>query len=135
MALKPKEIKFIKAKAEGKTNIAAAQEATGLTNPNSAAVEANRMLKRANVQDELVKVFKKHGLDLDIAVAPIAKALKARKAVFNENTKQYEVGDDVDMQLKGSDRLLRLMGVGNQAGDVTINFINQSQEQRQVYDV
>lgn len=135
--LKPKEIKFIKAKVEGKTNIAAAQYATGLTNTGSAAVEATRMLKNANVQDELAKAFERHGITLDRAVKPISDGLDASKTVIigkDENAFADEVPDH-PTRLKAAGMAFNLMGLGKQNDGVTNNFLIITEEQKNAYGI
>lgn len=136
MPLKPREIKFIAGKAKGLTNVAAAMQATGLTNPPSASVIAGRMLKNPSVQEELIRVFEEQGITLERAIEPISKALAATKVVIHGNKEDAfaEVVDDIDLQLKGSDRALKLMGVSQGEG-VTNNFLVISEGQRDKYGI
>jgi len=135
--LTPKEIKLVKGIAEGKTKQAAALVAYKSSTPEIASVTASKALKKTNVQEALAEAFAAHGITIDHAIAPIGKALKATKVVIHGNGDEAfaEVVEDVELQLKGSDRALKLMGIGQQTGDVTINFINQSEDQRGVYDL
>ena len=136
--LTPKEIKLVKGIAEGKTKQRAAMDAYDVAKPETASSMASEALKKPNVAEALAAAFEKHGITIDAAIAPVGKALKATKVVFHgdeDGQKFAEVVDDVELQLKGHDRAMRLMGIGQQTGDVTINFINQSSDQRKVYDL
>ncbi len=123
-----KEIKFVKAKIKGKNTTQAAIEATGLTNKASAAVQGNRMLKNANVQEALQKALKRHDITIDKVLAPISKALTYQQRHVEYKTTVKTKGkdketitepiitykDDLDMQLRGSDRAVKLMGLDKQ---------------------
>lgn len=128
-----RELKLVEGIAKGKTKRDAGVEAGYTGEPDTVSSTVSRVLKKDKVQQALSDAFEKHGIDIDSAIAPIGIALKGKRKVIVEGV-VIEI-DDIDLQLKGSDRALRLMGIGQQTGDVTINFITQSQEQRQVYDV
>lgn len=123
-----KEVKLIKALVSGKSIGQAGMIATGSTNPQSGATQAGRMLKSVDVQEALAVAFEKHGITLDAAIEPIGKALKATKVQITGQGDQAfaEVVEDIDLQLKGSDRALKLMNVGQDrdGGGNTYNFIN-----------
>ncbi len=135
--LTQKEIKLVKGIASGKTRQAAALAAYDASSPETASSIATATLKKVNVQEALAEAFEKNGITIGAAIAPIGKAMKATKVVIHGNGDDAfaEVVEDLELQLKGSDRALKLMGIGQQSGDVTINFINHSQEQRKVYDL
>lgn len=118
--LKPREIKYVKAKAEGKSNTEAAMIATGTKSINSAKTLGNRLSTNVNVQAAVAEALKKNGITLDNAIAPIGDAIRS---------------DELDMRLKGSDRALKLMGVGQTPSDLTINFIGHSGKQQEIYDL
>lgn len=133
--LKPKEIKFIAEKAKGKTNLQAIKAAIPGLSESSLGKVANRMSNKVNVQDELARVFREQGITLDAAIAPISKALIATKVVIHGNKEDSfaEVVDDVDLQLKGSDRALKLMGIGNES--VTNNFLIITDSHKDKYGI
>lgn len=123
-----KEAKLVKAKAQGKTHVEAADIAEYLPNANNNTkqVEVARTLNKPHVKEALDIAFRKHGIDLDAAIAPIGRALKATKVQISGNDTEghfAEVVEDIDLQLKGSDRALKLMGIGNQQEGATNNFI------------
>lgn len=140
--LSPKKAKVVKAKVEaelkGQTQQVAAEIAFPNQTPAAAAVSMSRVLKDANVQEELAKAFADHGINIDSAVKPIGEALTADRVVIvgKGDDAFADVQPDHSVRLKASGMALGLMGLGGkQSGDVTINFINQSSEQRQVYDL
>jgi hypothetical protein len=120
-----KETKLVKAKAQGKTHKVAYQEAgysTGVSGDEStiqsiADANTRKTLAKPHVKDALEKALVKHGITIDTAIRPIAKALVAVK----QNEYTGEITEDIQTQLKGSDRALKLMGVS--AAD-TNNVIN-----------
>lgn len=122
-----KEIKLIKAIVAGNSLGKAGMIATGSSTPQSGATQAGRMLKNDDVQAALVIAFEKHGITMDSAIAPIGKALVATKVQITGQGDQSfaEVVEDVELQLKGSDRALKLMGIGkDDSGTTNYNFIN-----------
>lgn len=133
-----KEAKLVKAKAQGKTHIEAANIAEYLPNANdhTKEVEVARTLNKPRVKEALDIAFKKHGIDLDTALAPIGKALKATKVEIHGNGEEAfaEVVEDIELQLKGSDRALKLMGVsGKDEGGTTYNFTQIINEKADKY--
>lgn len=132
--LKPKEIKFIEGKVAGKSNRQAASEATGAS-IEVAAVQANRMLRDVNVQDELAKAFQRHGITIDAATQPIADGLKATKTVVvgkDEEAFADEVPDH-PTRLKASSMAFNLMGLGKNTDGVTNNFLIIADSQKDKY--
>ncbi len=130
-----KEIKLVKGIAEGKKKRHAAKAAGYTGSPETLSVTASKTLKKVNVQEALANALREHGITLDAAIAPIGRALTATKVSISGNGESAfaEVVEDIDLQLKGSDRALKLMGIGQQ--EVTINFISHAQEQRNLYDL
>lgn len=115
-----REIKLIKALVDGKSQGQAGMIATNATTRASGATLAGRMLKRVDVQEALAAAFEKHGITMDAAIAPIGKAL---------------TDEDVEIQLKGSDRALKLMGIGKDEVGTTNNFVFIAGDQRAKYDI
>lgn len=130
-----KEKKFIKGIVEGKTKRQAAKDAGYTGSPETLSVTASQVLKNPNVQEELAKALDKHGITLDKAIEPVAKALKATKVVIHGDKEDAfaEVVDDIELQLKGHDRAMKLMGINSPT--VNINFNNYAQKQRADYDL
>lgn len=127
MAKKPtvKEQKLVNNIAKGMTKTDAYRDAYDTQgNNNTVSVEASRTLNKPHVKEALDIAFRKHGIDLDTAIAPIGKALKATKVQITGQGDQAfaEVVEDIDLQLKGSDRALKLMGIGKDEGSSTYNF-------------
>lgn len=135
-----KEAKLIQAKAKGMTN-AEAYKAAGYSMPKTkeaAVVNASKVLGRPQVQEALQAALVKHGITLDTAIAPIGKALTATKVEIHgkDNEAFAEVVEDIDLQLKGSDRALKLMGISNSEGStVNVNFINVAKDLKDEYGI
>lgn len=134
-----KEAKLVKAKAEGKTTLEAANEAGYLPNANDETkrVEATRTLQKPHVKAALDIALKKYGIDIESAIAPIGKALRATKVQITGQGDQAfaEVVEDIELQLKGSDRALKLMGIGQNKEPSTTNFIQVINEKGSKYNV
>lgn len=124
----PKEAKLVQGVIAGKTKRQAAIDA-GYTNstPEAISSSASQTLKKLNVQDYYAELMAKHEITVERALKPISKALDAKKTVVTgdgDNASYNEV-DDLDMQLKGSDRALKLLGVSAPENTTTnYNFIN-----------
>jgi phage terminase small subunit len=125
--LTPKQKKFVEGVAQGKSGLQAALTAYNTDKPDVAKVIASENLTKPNIRDALIPVFEKHDINLDSAIAPIGKGLKATK--WNDFTGERE--DDLPTQMKASDRALKLMGV-NQEGN-TYNFVQVINEQKDKY--
>lgn len=135
-ALTVKELKLAKAKARGKKHIEAWDQAGYSQNSSNATKIANtqKILRKPNVQEALQRELQRQGITLEQAVAPIKKALNAKKVVQIEGDFFETEVDDLDMQIKGSDRALKLMGVSSSSdGNTTNNFIQINQTQRDKY--
>lgn len=135
--LTPKEIKLVKGIAEGKTKQKAALEAYNASTPEAASSIASATLKKVNVQEALAEAFAKHNITIDAATKPIADGLVAEKVhiVGNGEQAMADVVPDHAVRLKAASMAFNLMGVGKQAGDVTINFISHAENQRGIYDL
>lgn len=125
-----KEQKLVNAKAKGKTHLEAAAAAQYLPNANNNTkqVEVARTLNKPHVKHALDTALAKHNITLDRALAPISKALDAKK----QNEFTGEITEDLATQLKGSDRALKLMGIG-QENNTQNNFIQVIKEQTNKY--
>jgi len=137
--LTPKEIKLVKGIAEGKTKRQAAMDAYNTKTIETAGVVASEVLRKPNVKDALAEAFERHGITIDAAIAPVGKALTATKVVITGSDKDghfAEVVDDIDLQLKGHDRVMKLMGIGKEdtgGTKVINNFITLSAEKKDKY--
>lgn len=136
--LTSKEIKLVKGIAEGKKKRHAAKEAGYTGSPETISVTASQTLKKPNVQEALAAAFEKHGITIDAAIAPVGKALVATKVVIHGNAEDAfaEVVDDIELQLKGHDRVMKLMNIGRDdtgSKQVINNFIMMSDEKKEKY--
>lgn len=120
-----KETKLVKGIAQGKPRRIAARDAGYGTTLESAAAIASKTLTKVNVQEALQRELRKQGITLEQAIAPISKALKAKKVVQIEGDFFETEVEDLDMQIKGSDRALKLMGVTGQSegNNIQTNFV------------
>lgn len=125
-----KEAKLVRAKAEGKTHLQAAEEAGYSMRGTSESIisTAGQTLKKPHVKQALQEALAKHDITLDRALAPISKGLSAQK----QNEYTGEITEDIKTQLQASDRALKLMGIAQ--GDTPNNqFIQIIQEQTNKY--
>jgi phage terminase small subunit len=118
-----KETKLVQAKVKGLTHKQASGVAGYSQEGSDVTVVSNttKTLSKPHVKDALDIAFKKHGITLDTAIRPIAKALVAVK----QNEYTGEITEDIQTQLKGSDRALKLMGVSAQDTNNVINNFGQ----------
>lgn len=121
--LTPKQAKFVEGIAKGKKQYQAALDAYDTTDERVATAIASENLSKPSIREALEPIFAKHNITIDSAIAPIGKALTATKVVIHGNNEEAfaEVVEDLDMQLKGSDRALKLMGIGQDKDGATIN--------------
>jgi hypothetical protein len=125
-----KELKLVAAKAKGKKNDEAWDEAgySQNSNKNTKVVNTSKILSKPHVQEALQVALKKHGITLDKAIAPIGEALDAEKVVIvgKGDDAFADVTPDHSVRLQASDRALKLMGVNNNetSGTTNYNFIN-----------
>lgn len=126
-----KERKLVEQKAQGKDHITAHDNAGYSKNmkPATKQVEVSRTLKKPHVKNALQIALQKHDITLDNALAPISKGLRAIK----QNEFTGEITDDIALQLKASDRALKLLGVQNTEG--TGQFHLHLHNARQKYDL
>lgn len=111
-----KEKEFVKTLAKnGGNGTKAALKAYDTKKPRRAAAIASKKLKSPKIQTALEKELQKQGITLERALQPISKALVATK---NENG---SVVDDIEVQLKGSDRALKLL-LPKEKSENNLNF-------------
>lgn len=136
--LNVRQAKFVKAKAAGKSNTQAAMYATGTKSINSAKTLGHRLSTDVNVQEALHAEMARQGITLERIVAPINRALDAKKTVIlgNGDDAFADVVDDHSVQLKASSMAAQFLGIGKSGeGTVNINFIGVVQEDRDQYDL
>ena len=99
-----KEARLVTARAAGHTLVESYNLAgyKPRANKHSVEVDAHQTLSKPLVKEALQIALKAHDITLNNALAPISKALKA---ITPDGT------EDINLQLKGSDRALRLLGV------------------------
>lgn len=132
-----KEQKLVKGIAEGKKKRTAGIEAGYTGKPETISVNVSKVLKKPNVQEALEQAFIKHGITIDQAIAPIGKALTATKVQIHGNGEEAfaEVVEDIDLQLKGSDRALKLMNIGQNKEGGDVHYHLHQAEMREKYDL
>ncbi len=92
--------------------------------PDNARKMAQKALKQPNVQQALEQELKKQGITLESSIAPISKGLRAKarnmkgELICDENGEPI---DDLDTQLKASDRALKLLLPKEQV-EANLNF-------------
>lgn len=137
--LTPKQIKFVAGIMKGKNKTQAyidAYDVKDKTTKLSNRTNAQKVYNTPNIQNALEPYLKKHDLTLDRALAPLNKALSAKKMVVTKEGEIYESDlDDLDMQLKASDRVLKLHGINKDNNPTTLNFINIANEQKEKYNL
>ena len=130
--LTPKQSRFVQGVAMGKSGTQAYKDAYNTTNSKVASVEASRLLAKPSIQEVLEPIYAKYEINLESAIAPIGKSLKALK----QNEYTGEVVEDLKLQLQASDRALKLLGVnGSEGQTININFNQIAQEQREKYGI
>jgi len=133
--LSKKQAVFVKAKVEGKSNTEAAMIATGAKTKDVAKTQGHRLSTNVNVQEAIAEEFRKQGIDLETVLKPVAKALRAQRSTYESGELVFE-GDDIELQLKGHDRAVKLMGlVKEQSNGVNILYLDFSKTQQHQYGI
>ncbi len=101
--LTPKQAKFIANIVNGMSGTRAVIDAYGITNANVAAVISSQNLRKLKIKQAFLPYLDKNDICLDDALRPIGLGLKAK---ININGQEI---DDIDMQLRASDRALKLI--------------------------
>lgn len=118
-----KQAKFVKGIAEGKTNTQSALEAYDTDSEKVASVIASENLGKPNIQEAIEIARVKLNLTPERALKPIDDALNS---------------EDLEMRLKGSDRALKLMGIGKKQDEDAPKALHlhlHQEEQRKKYDL
>ena len=101
----PKERSFVKEYVKnGGDGAKAVLKTYNTSKPKQAAAIASKNLKKPKIRDLLKEELQRQGITLEKALQPISKALVATKKDVDGSTI-----DDLDTQLKGSDRALKLL--------------------------
>lgn len=119
--LTTKQAKFVKAKAEGKTGTEAAMIAYDVKDATVASSIAAENLKKPSIQEVLQAELSKQGITIEKIVRPVARALD---------------NESIELQLKGHDRAIKLLGFQQKSDNgtsVNINFNQHIQDQREKY--
>ena len=123
--LTEKEKTLVKEYAKnGGNGTEAALKAYKTKSRKQASTIAAKELKKTTVQTPQDKELKKQGITLNAVISPIAKGLKAKKRgldgriILDENRQPI---DDLDLQLKASDRALKLL-LHKEKVDVNFNI-------------
>lgn len=106
-----KQAKFVTGLAQGKTNSQAALDAYDTTSERVASVIAAENIAKPSIQHAIELARVKLNITPERVLKPIDDALN---------------DDDVRTRLMGTDRALKLMGIGKEKTDTTINFINSA---------
>lgn len=114
-----KQMRFVKAVAEGKNKREAAMLAYDTTDPDTASTIAKENLQRASVIEALHAELSRQGITLEKIIKPVANALNH---------------EEVEMQLKGHDRAMRIIAPRNESPTFN-NFGVVISEQRNKYDI
>jgi hypothetical protein len=109
--LTEKQKRFVANVAKGLPFNRAAYDAYEAKSLESAAGLAHRNLQNPTIKELVLKVLDKKGINLDVALEPLVKSLKAKKAIQWKDELIVTEVDDLELQLKAADRALKLMGV------------------------
>lgn len=97
--------------------------------------EAVRTANIPQVRNAIDEALAKQDIDIDLAIAPIGKALRAKLAFMIDGQRVETDYDDLDMQLKGSDRVIKLMGLGQKevATPAAVHFHQHIEDKKNGY--
>jgi hypothetical protein len=134
--LTEKQKKFVANVAKGLPFNRAAYDAYEAKSLESAAGLAHRNLQNPTIKELVLKVLEKKGINLDVALEPLVKSLKAKKNIVVDGEMITTDVDDLDLQLKASDRALKLMGVSYKDSDGSggNNYIQINNIHKDKYD-
>lgn len=138
-SLTVKEAKLVKAKAAGKSNVEAWDEAGYSQNSkaNTKVVNTSKILSKPSVQEALQAELQRQGITLEKVVKPIKDGLEAEKVaiVGNGDSAMAEITPDHSIRLKSSAMAQKLMGLDRQEGSVNVHFHAHQAEQKARYDL
>ena len=131
--LRPQQKGFVKDVASGMKPVKAAQKNYNTKSKEVAKVIASQNMSKPSILEALKPYLEKHNIDMDTAIAPIGKALNAKKQLITDTEIIETDIDDLDLQLKASDRALKLMGVSGDRNVTNQAFIQINQAQLNKY--
>lgn len=109
--LTEKQKKFVANVAKGMPFNRAAMDAYNAKSLQTASGLASSNLNNPTIKELVLKVLDRKGINLEAALEPLVKSLKAKKNIVVGGEMLTTDVDDLDLQLKASDRALKLMGV------------------------
>jgi hypothetical protein len=134
--LTEKQKKFVANVAKGLPFNRAAYDAYNAKSLQAASGIASNNLQNPTIKELVLKVLDKKGINLDVALEPLVKSLKAKKNIVVDGEMITTDVDDLDLQLKASDRALKLMGVSYKDSDGSggNNYIQINNIHKDKYD-
>ena len=103
-----KEAKLVKAKVEGKTHAQAYKEVYSETASYATAVSnTDKILKKEHITNALRTELERQGISIEQVVKPVTRALQ---------------DDSIEVQLKGHDRAMKILGANHLEGTTVNNF-------------
>lgn len=134
--LTEKQKKFVANVAKGLPFNRAAYDAYNAKSLQTAAGIASHNLQNPTIKELVLKVLDKKGINLDVALEPLVKSLKAKKAIQWKDELIVTEVDDLELQLKAADRALKLMGVSYKENDSSggNNYIQINNIHKDKYD-
>jgi phage terminase small subunit len=135
--LTAKQRKFVKAKAEGKTTTAAAQEAYGISYNSARALGSENMTK-LSIQEAVNAELSRQGVTLEAIIKPITDGLTATKVIVmgKESADSFvDLTPDHSVRLKASSMAAQFMGIGKQAEatPLSVHFHNHQAQETSEY--
>jgi hypothetical protein len=126
--LTPKQAKYVQGIAEGKPGYKAAMDAYETDSLNVANTISVENMQKPTVREAVLKALDGHSLSADDAVAPVKRALQYQGETERES---------LEMNLKGADRLMKLMSMTENKGEVPggIHFHQHTGNQKEGYDI
>ena len=137
--LSVKDAKIVKGKLEGKTSKQIAQEVYPDTK-TGATIVRNR-LQKVTLQDAVRTEMMRQGITLDKVIAPVTKALNAKtktrviskETITEKGTVEREYTDieedNIPLQLQGSDRASKWLGMDKTTDDSGIGGLSPEELQ------
>ncbi len=120
-----KESKLVALKAQGATHAQAYKQTYSQTAAtNTATSNTDKILKKPHIKTAMEIALKKHDINLNKALLPIAEGLEATKTATYEGEVLTSTIPDYSTRLAASDRALKLLGVnqGEQQGSFHLHL-------------
>lgn len=131
-----KQKKFIKAKLEGKTGVAAAQEAYGV-DYKLGTVMATENLAKPSIAAALEEAYAKQGLTMEAIVQPIADGIRSNRVVQIEGDFYQTDVPDMPTRIRAAGLAALWIGIGKQNDMPSggIHFHNHTDGTRSEYGI